>query len=362
MHTINVRLKQNSYPIVIGKNILSTVGIQLKQLYLGSDAIIITNPLVYKLHGQTLVAGLKRAGFTVKVFTVPDAETSKSAKEAMKLMERMARYDVLRKPFIIAFGGGVVGDLAGFVAAVYKRGIAYVQVPTTFLAQIDSAIGGKVAIDLSSGKNYVGAFYQPKIVYSDISVLATLPKRQLINGMAEAIKYGVINDPRLFGYIEKNYKKLIAGDLKCLLALVLQSSRIKAKVVMADEKETKGIRTVLNFGHTIGHAIETAGRYKIYQHGEAIALGMRVAIDISVQLKMLDQSRAKRINTLLSAVGLPERIKRVNVSQIMRLMKGDKKFVSGKNRFVLALKIGKVRVIEGVNDAVIKKAILKFIA
>ena len=183
--------------------------------------------------------GLKKSGFTVKIFEVPEGEKSKSAKVAIPLMEKIARYDVMKEVFIVAFGGGVIGDLAGYVAATYKRGIPYVQVPTTLLAQIDSAIGGKVGIDLSLGKNLVGAFYQPKIVWSDGSVLSTLDQRQMRNGLAEAVKYGVIRDKRLFSYIAKHHQRLLNFHKRTLLDVVLKCSRIKAKVVMDDEKETK---------------------------------------------------------------------------------------------------------------------------
>jgi len=196
----------------------------------------------------------------------------------------------------------VIGDLAGYVAASFRRGIPYVQVPTTFLAQIDSAIGGKVGIDLPCGKNLVGAFYQPKLVFSDVACLSTLPVRQVRNGLSEAIKYGIIDDAPLFAFIEKHHKALLKADVKKMTELVERCSRIKAKIVAADEKETKGIRSFLNFGHTLGHAIEAAGGYDRFQHGEAIALGMRMAAEISVRSKLLSASQAERINHLIRRI------------------------------------------------------------
>jgi len=347
MKSISVSLKENAYDIVIGHNILSKLGAKLKSLKIGKDAVIITNPVIYKHHGKTLVSGLKKSGFSVKVLAVPAGEQSKSAKRAFRLIEEIARYDRLKRVFIVAFGGGVVGDLAGYVAAAYKRGIPYIQVPTTFLAQIDSAIGGKVAIDLPCGKNLVGAFYQPKIVWSDVAVLATLTKRQIRNGLAEAVKYGVIADRKLFEYIVKHYQRLLNLDPKALAHVVEWSSRIKKNVVVVDEKETIGIRSILNFGHTIGHAIEAAGKYNQYHHGEAVALGMRVAADISCRKKLLKVRDADALNRILSCIGLPEHIQGIKMANILNAMKHDKKFLAGKNRFILAEGIGKVKVFEG---------------
>jgi len=361
MKKIHVSLKQNAYKIIIGEEILKKLGAQCKSLNLGKNCIVITNRNIRKLYGRTLASSMKKAKISVKVFEVPNSEKSKSARIAIRLLEGIAKYDVLKNVFIIALGGGVIGDLAGYVAAAYKRGVPYVQVPTSFLAQIDSAIGGKVAIDLSVGKNLVGAFYQPKVVWSDVSVLKTLPKKQMKNGLAEAIKYGIIYDKQLFAYLEKNYDKVITCDSKVLNHVVSVCSRIKSNVVVADEKETKGIRTILNFGHTIGHAIEAAGKYSVYQHGEAIALGMRVATDISVQMKLLKASDARRINQLITHVGLPKKIQKMTISQILKLMKHDKKFISGKNRFVLAQNIGRVKVVDGVRMSVISHSINRYL-
>ena len=292
---------------------------------------------------------------------MPEGETSKSAAHALRLIEQIAAYDVDKKIFIIALGGGVIGDLTGFVAAIYKRGVPYIQVPTTFLAQIDSAIGGKTAIDLKYGKNLVGAFYQPKLVFSDTKVLKTLTRRQIQNGLAEAIKYGVIYDAALFLYIERNYAKVLKCDSEALTHIVFRSSKIKAEVVCEDERETKGIRTILNFGHTAGHAVEAASRYGQYQHGEAVALGMRVAVDISSAQGLLKVADALRIKQLISDVGLPQKIERVKLKVILDLMRHDKKFVAGKNRFVLALQVGKVKVVEGIAIDVITKAIKSYL-
>ncbi len=356
MKTIHVKLKENTYPIVIGENIFQEVPKYLKKLKIGSDAIIISHPLIERLHGKRLSSYLIKGGFTVKFFNVPEGEQSKSASCALQLIEKIAAYDVNRKIFIIALGGGVIGDLAGFVAAIYKRGIPYVQVPTTLLAQIDSAIGGKTAIDLKYGKNLVGAFYHPKVVFSETTVLKTLSVRQIRNGLAEAIKYGVIKDSSLFSFLESNNKAILKNDSKATAFMVGRCAQIKADVVSKDEKETKGLRTILNFGHTAGHAIEAAGGFR-YHHGESVALGMRVAARISVLKKMLTLQDEQRINDLISTIGLPGRIEKISLVKIMNLMRHDKKFVAGQNRFVLATKIGHVKVVPNIPTAMIIQSI-----
>jgi len=360
MKTITVSLKENPYKILISPGSLSSIGRHIRSLNIGKDAVVITTAVIKRLHGKTLTDSLRRSGFTVKEFIVPDGEQSKSAKVAINLIEKIARYDVFKKIFVVAFGGGVIGDLAGFVAAVYKRGVPYIQVPTTFLAQIDSSIGGKVAVDLSVGKNLMGAFYQPRLVFSDVSVLKTLDKRQIQNGFAEAIKYGIIYDLSLFKFIEENYLKALEGNKAVLSNIVGRCSQIKTEVVLADEKETKGIRTILNFGHTIGHAIEAAGAFRQYEHGQAIAIGMRMATDISFQLGMVTEVTAGRINRILSQVGLPEKVTNQSLANILKLMKHDKKFISGKNRFVLVSRIGKVKVVEDLPMELIKSSIKKY--
>ncbi|MCK5581679.1 MAG: 3-dehydroquinate synthase [Candidatus Omnitrophica bacterium] len=357
MHTVKVDLKDNNYNIVIGNQILKDLGTALKPLKVGTDAIIITNPVIKRHHGGALAAGLRSLGMSVKFIEVPSGEESKSVDQAFKLIEEIAAYDVKKQIFIIGFGGGVIGDLAGFIAAVYKRGIPFVQVPTTLLAQVDSAIGGKVAIDLPVGKNLVGAFYQPKIVWSDVSVLSTLDKRQIQNGLAEVVKYGIICDRPLFDLIERNIEKLLTLDSMIFVDVIQICSRIKAKVVMSDEKETQGMRVILNFGHTIGHAIEAANQFKDYHHGEAVALGMRVAVNISFRMGLISPNTVPRVDKVLSDIGLPEKIEHVHLSDIMRHMEHDKKFKEGKNRFVLATGIGGVKVVQGVDQGIIQAAV-----
>lgn len=359
--TINVNLGKRSYRIIIGNKITASLASQIKKLGLGDDAIIITNPRIKKIAGIQLAGALKKAGISYVFQTVPDSEKSKSQSTAFKLIDDISRNARLKQPFIIALGGGVVGDLAGFVASLYKRGIPYIQVPTTLLAQVDSSIGGKVGIDLACGKNLVGAFYQPKLVFSDISFLKTLPRNEIMCGLAEAVKYGLIKDRALFEYLERNYQKALTLDEKCLEYIVNKCALIKAKIVAQDEKETKSIRTMLNFGHTIGHAIEAAGSFKAYSHGQAVALGMLAAAEISLSLGLLysPEKTFARIKNLLRDIGLPVKIKGVNPEKIIKAHAFDKKFIRGRNRFVLIKQIGHVVIKQGIPPALITNALKK---
>jgi 3-dehydroquinate synthase len=304
-----------------------------------------------------LVKGLKPYGFNYKFKVVPDSEKSKDIKVAALLIKDLAKFDLRKRTFIIALGGGVVGDLSGFVASVYKRGIPYIQVPTTLLAQVDSSIGGKTAVDLSEGKNLVGAFYQPRMVFSDISLLKTLSKRQLSSGLAEVIKYGIIRDSKLFLYLEKNYKDIINLKAETLEHIVRACVKIKSEIVSLDEREEKGLRTVLNFGHTIGHAVEAASGFNKYNHGEAIALGMLVALSISVKLGLIKETLSKRAELLINNVGLPVKISKVPLRRILSRYYHDKKFIGAKNRFVLTLGLGKTRIVKDIPLKLISSAI-----
>jgi len=357
MHTLKLNLKKHSYNIIIGKNILRHLGKYIRELNIGSDAYVVTNALIRDKYGKLLSTALKKSGFTVRFKIVPDTEKSKSMKGATSIIKDITQYDKNRKVFIVAFGGGVIGDLAGFVASIYKRGVAYIQVPTTLLAQVDSSIGGKTAVDLSQGKNLVGAFYQPRIVFSDCNVLKTLATRQIQSGLAEIIKYGIIKDTRLFDYLERNYPDILDLKTPALEFIVTRSSRIKADIVGQDEREEKGVRTILNFGHTIGHAIEAAARFKGYNHGEAVALGMLVASDISKKLNLINITTAQRIEGLIAAVGLPTRIKKISLTDIIKMHYHDKKFTGPVNKFVLIRGIGKTKVVKNIPLKIIRQAL-----
>jgi len=271
----------------------------------------------------------------------------------------LALYDKKRRLFVIAFGGGVIGDLSGFVASIYKRGIPYVQVPTTLLAQVDSAIGGKTAVDLTEGKNLVGAIYQPRLVFSDCKFLSTLGPRQMRSGLAEVIKYAIIRDKPLFDYLLTHAKDVLACKRSALERIVLSCSSIKAKIVEQDEKEERGIRTILNFGHTAGHAIEAAAGFTKYTHGEAIALGMLVACEISKMLKLIDETLAGKVEALIAKAGLPVKIRAVKLDRIISAHYRDKKFTGSRNRFVLINAIGRVRIVTNVPLEVITESLKK---
>ncbi len=362
LNIIPVKLKENGYTIVVGHHILRTLGKYLKKLNMGKDAIVVTHPFLRRTYGPVIEQSLKKEGYQLKYIDVASGEQSKSAHVAFDVIEKIARFDVDKEIFIIALGGGVLGDLAGYVASCYKRGVPYVQIPTTLLAQIDSAIGGKTAVDLPVGKNLMGAIYQPKIVFSDVTVLKTLDQRQIRNGLAEAVKYGIIQDAKLFHFIDQNVQKIFNLNDSVMSHLITSCSQIKANVVMKDEKETKGIRTILNFGHTLGHAIEAAGKFQLYQHGEAVALGMRIASQISLKLGLVREGDGRSIQQLISKLGLPEKIKGLKIKDILSMMKHDKKFLNGKNRFVLVEKIGKVSVHQNIPHEVIVKTVQSYLS
>jgi 3-dehydroquinate synthase len=357
MHKLKVNLGKRSYKIVIGSGILDQLGGYLKKLDIGTDAFIISNAFLKNKYGAKLSQVLSANGFNCYFKLVADSEKAKSMETASRVIKELAKFDQKKKVFIIAFGGGVVGDLAGFVASVYRRGISYLQIPTTLLAQVDSSIGGKTAVDLDLGKNLVGAFYQPRLVFSEINFLKSLNVMQLRSGMAEVIKYAAICDEKLFSFLENKYKKVLQRDPAALEIIVNACSRIKAGIVTQDEIETLGLRSILNFGHTIGHAIETASGYQGYNHGQAVSLGMLVAVDLSKRLGLIDINSALRIRNLIKLYGLPVRIKGLPLARIIRLHYHDKKFSGKENKFVLLSGIGKPRIVGNIRLDLIKAAI-----
>jgi len=360
LKSIRVSLKDRSYNILIGRGTLKGCGHILRRLKIGRDAIVITSKPLFNLYGNTLKDSLRKGRLTSTFELVPDSERAKSYKVAISVLNRISSYDTKKQVFIIALGGGVIGDLAGFIAAIYKRGTPYVQIPTTLLAQVDSAIGGKVAINLEVAKNLVGAFYQPRIVLSDISLIRTLSKRQIRNGLAEIIKYGVVRDPRLFEFLENNCEKILALEPKSLEFIISRSSAIKATVVEDDEFDIKGLRAILNYGHTIGHAVEAASGYsKQYHHGEALAIGMVVASHIASTLGLIKLNDAQRLEKLIERVGLPTKIAGLKFNDIYEAHLHDKKFIRGRNRLVLPTRIGSVKLVQDVPDSLIRAAIKK---
>lgn len=358
MHIIKVNLRPYPYNIIIGDNIISSLGAFIKRLKIGNDAYVITNAAIRSRYGRLLSKTLFQSGFTAKYKTIPDSEESKSISMFTSVIRDIVKYDKQKRIFIVAFGGGVIGDLAGFVAAVYKRGIAYVQVPTTLLAQVDSSIGGKTGIDIPEAKNMIGSFYQPRLVFSDVRFLSTLSQRQIRSGLAEIIKYGIIKDPQLFAYLEDRYNDIFALKEAVLGRIIRSGASIKANIVQQDEREQRHIRTILNFGHTIGHAIEAAAGYRLYNHGESIALGMLVAVDISRSLNFITFSVQKRIGEIIKAVGLPTKIQKLSMRDIINAHYRDKKFIGLKNKFVLIRGIGKTEEAADLPLEIIKEALL----
>jgi 3-dehydroquinate synthase len=343
MRIVNVSLGSRSYAIRIGGGLLARLGHFTSALGLGKRCAVISDAKVAPLYAETALDSLRRAGFDPTLITVPSGETAKSLANVSRCYDALAAQRLERKSFIVALGGGVVGDLAGFVAATYLRGIPFVQVPTTLLAQVDSSVGGKVGVNLKAGKNLVGSFYQPRLVLCDLDTLRSLPEREYRAGIAEVIKYGIIHDPRLFTALERGLPELLGQETTMLTRVVARCCEIKAEVVGQDETES-GLRAILNFGHTIGHGLEAISRYGKYLHGEAISIGQVGAARISNALTGLSREDCQRIETLFARAGLPTRValNRVQTERLFEAMKLDKKVKDGETKFVLAHRIGSV--------------------
>ena len=343
MRTVNVPLGNRSYEIKIGGGLLATLGGKCARLKLGPRCAIITDTNVGKRYAKAAFNSLATAGFSPSLIIVQPGETAKSLKTVHACYDQLAAHRLERKSFIVALGGGVVGDLAGFLAATYLRGIAFVQAPTTLLAQVDSSVGGKVGVNLKAGKNLVGAFYQPKLVLCDLDALKTLPDREFRAGLAEVIKYGIIYDAKLFAQLERDLPKILKRDQSILAPVISRCCEIKAEVVGQDETDG-GLRAILNFGHTIGHAIENISGYGKFLHGEAISMGQVAAAKLSHKVLGLPERDVERIGNLFQRAGLPVQIQLNSLKRqkLLNAMRLDKKVSDGEIKFVLAEKIGKV--------------------
>jgi len=358
MKTICLNLKGRSYKIIIGQGVIRTLHNLLRNSELGKKSAVVTNRSVVALHGRIIGKALQDAGIKYKYIFVPPNEKAKSFRQYLRVAQEITNLDKDQDIFLIAFGGGVVGDLAGFVAATYKRGISYIQIPTTLLAQVDSSIGGKTAIDLPIAKNTFGAFYQPRAVITDVSFLKSLPSMQIRSGLAEIIKYAVIKDESLFSYLESNIEKILRKDLKTIEHVIWRSAYIKARVVEEDEFDKKDARIILNFGHTLGHAIESASGYSGYSHGQAVAIGMLLAGDIALHMKLFKECDLRRLEHLIERALLPISIKRsVKMKDIMASYAHDKKIRKGIKRLIIPVSIGKVKIVENIPDSIIKKVL-----
>lgn len=338
IQTLNVALGDRAYPIHIGCNVLSRPELILPHIK-QKKVVVVTNTTVAPLYLELLRSTLEKAGISTMPVILPDGEQFKSWQTLNLIFDALLTAHCERSTTLIALGGGVIGDMGGFAAACYQRGMPFIQVPTTLLSLVDSSVGGKTAINHPLGKNMIGAFYQPKLVLADISTLDTLPDRELKAGLAEVIKYGLIRDPDFFNWLEENLEKLLARDKEALIYAVHRSCANKAEVVAADEREN-GERALLNLGHTFGHAIETGLGYGEWLHGEAIAAGTLIAAELSRQLGWLSAETVRRIERLFVRAGLPVFGAPLGAARYLELMRHDKKVQDGKLRLVLLKAIG----------------------
>jgi 3-dehydroquinate synthase len=338
---IRVDLGERSYSIEIGNRTLPRIGERMVSLGIKGKVAIVTNPRVGRLYGSIIARSLRKAGLDVTRVTLPDGERFKNLKSVSRVYDELIRKSYERSSTLLALGGGVIGDLAGFAAATFMRGIGFVQVPTTLAAQVDASIGGKTGVDHPKGKNLIGAFHQPKLVFIDPDVLRTLNRREFVSGLAEVIKYGVIRDEEFFSYLEDNMDKILNQEPAALAHAIRRSCAIKAGVVQMDEREG-GLRKILNYGHTFGHALETITNYRTYLHGEAVSVGMAFAAQLSVRLGFSDASTARRQTEILKRAGLPVALPKTRTADILKTMTLDKKVSDGKIHFVLAEQIGRV--------------------
>ena len=358
-HKINVRLDGSvataqpatrSYTIHVGDMILQDIGVSLSDDGV-QRAVILSDQAVSSTHGKIVTHALQDVSIETDHLIIPSGEASKSLDQLNRLWNEFARLKIDRKTVILAVGGGVVGDLAGFVAATFSRGLYFWQVPTTLVAQVDSAIGGKTGVNLPAGKNLVGAFWQPRGVMADISTLATLPDREYVSGLAEVVKYGMILDADFFHWLEKNVTPVKNREPRSVVHVVRRSAELKTFVVERDEREVTGLRACLNYGHTFAHAFETATGYGTLLHGEAVSLGMMAAAILACSMNRIDQLVVDRQHNLLKALGLPvstQTLNGIEDDELLGIMSRDKKSIGGKLRFILPSMIGKVETVDDV--------------
>ncbi|HZL42339.1 MAG TPA: 3-dehydroquinate synthase [Verrucomicrobiae bacterium] len=358
MRSVKVPLGNRSYTIKIASGLLRRLGRACSTLNFTGQCAIISDRNVAPRFANIARQSLSRAGFKPFLIVVPAGETAKTLDTVRACYDQLAEHRLERQSCIVALGGGVVGDLAGFVAATYLRGIGFVQVPTTLLAQVDSSVGGKVGVNLKAGKNLVGSFYQPRLVLCDLETLSGLPEREFRAGLAEVIKYGIIYDASLFARLEREMPKVLQRDPRILGAVIERCCRIKADVVGRDETES-GVRAILNFGHTIGHALEAISGYGRYLHGEAISIGQIMAATLSKEVCGLSEQDVERIRKLFQRAGLPTQVELTARQRklLLEAMRLDKKVRGGKVQFVLANRVGKVRWGERVPEAMIRRVL-----
>lgn len=356
MRTVRVDLDDKSYDILIGHNLKQQILDFIKSQKFSQKALLISDSNVAPLYGKQVKAILDEAGLDTKLVIIPAGEQSKSLKVAETLYTEAILHRLDRKSPIFALGGGVVGDLAGFIAATFMRGVPFIQMPTSLLAQVDSSVGGKVAVNHALGKNLIGNFYQPKAVFMDLDLMKSLPKREISTGLGEVIKYGYIYDKDFYQFLLDNKDAVLSLQSDVISHVIARSCEIKAAVVSQDEKEA-GLRAILNFGHTLGHAIEKETAYKVYDHGEAVAIGMVGAAKISYKLGMIDKAIVTDMEKLLTSMNLPIKAKNCNAENIYADIFHDKKTINGTVNWVLLQDIGKVCLRKDVPADIVKETI-----
>jgi 3-dehydroquinate synthase len=360
MNTLQLDLGERSYPIHIGSGLLDQADLYKKHIK-GTFTAVVTNETVAPLYANKVVKTLESIGQKVKLIVLPDGEAFKTWEVLQKIFDGLLENSADRKTTLVALGGGVIGDMTGFAAACYMRGIKFIQVPTTLLSQVDSSVGGKTGINHPLGKNMVGAFHQPQAVIADLDTLKTLPPEELAAGLAEVIKHGAIADHEFLSWIEKNQDALNNCDPAAMEYAVRRSCEIKSQVVAQDEKEG-GIRAVLNFGHTFGHAIEAGMGYGAWLHGQAVGCGMVMAADLSVRVGLLSEAEATRLKKIIQALHLPTQPPKLGVNRFMELMSVDKKAEGGEVRYILLNGLGQAKIQTVDDDLVIQTLISNGVA
>jgi len=361
MKRVKVHLDKRSYPIMVGDGLLEQSGDIFKDLGFSRPPVVISNPRVMRLHGRRLLQSLERGYGPVRVIRIRDGEQFKNHVSLQRVYDDLFRAKADRKSWLIAFGGGVVGDLAGFAAATFMRGIPYVNVPTTLLAQVDSSIGGKVGINVRQGKNLIGGFHQPSAVVTDTAVLRTLPARELASGLFEVVKCGAIRSETLLRYLERRLPDVHSCQPDALEYVVMESCRIKAEVVSRDEREGKH-RMILNYGHTVGHALEAATHYRKYTHGEAVGWGMLAALQFGRELGMLHPDQGARLARLIRRVGELPALSGISFAALWEALSHDKKFGSARIRMILLSRLGASKICDDIDREQLKRFLKRFVA
>ncbi|HHV77578.1 MAG TPA: 3-dehydroquinate synthase [Syntrophothermus lipocalidus] len=356
MAKVSVNLGARSYDIHIGANLLEQSGQIIKEGARSENLFLVSNPTVFSLYGAAVIKSCEDSGLKVVATLIPDGEEYKTMGQAEEVIGEAIRRGIDRESLLVALGGGVVGDLAGFVAAVYQRGIDFVQIPTTLLAQVDSSVGGKVAVNHQAGKNMIGAFHQPRTVIVDVHTLASLSEREFAAGMAEVVKYGIILDESFFVFLENRLSDIKDRDEQVMESIVKRCCELKAMVVEEDETE-RGLRAVLNLGHTFGHAVETLTGYSAYRHGEAVSIGMILACSLARDLGLMGAGEVERVVGILVELGLPVRLPQIDSRSVLNAMYRDKKTRGGKLRLVLPCGIGRAVVRDDIDDELILKVL-----